>query len=42
MIYKKLVQNDSVICVAWTDESVPGPVLMNGDETCHVSCSRWW
>jgi len=23
-------------------ESLPGPVVMNGNETCHVSCSRWW
>ena len=22
-------------------ESVPGPVAMNGDEMCRVSCSSW-
>jgi len=23
-------------------KSVPGPVVMNVDEACHVSCIRWW
>jgi len=25
-----------------TAESVSGPVVMNGNEMCHVYCSWWW
>jgi len=23
-------------------ESVHGPVVMTGNESCRVSCNRWW
>jgi len=28
--------SNSVFMLPEPDESIPGPVMMNGDETCHV------
>jgi len=44
MIHKIINETDSVIlcCLDQQSQSVRGPVVMNGDEMCHVFCSKCW